>query len=216
MAGVLALAWATPAEAAPRCSGKGARGLASTSSARVFTLPAGGDEKVYACLFSQNKRRRLGTLRNCGDDLATSQFTLRGRYVGYVETSCGLASGTDWVVVRDIRTGGVRYRAFGAANAEAPSGTEPSITVHELEMSRSGSVVWIGDYDHDSDGVGGANDRRQVRMMFNGYAQANGDVADEGLGITVGSLALGPQNQQGFSWAYWQVGDQPRTAKLQR
>lgn len=213
---LLALVSAAPAQAAPKCSGKGARGLLSSSSARVFTLPAGGEENVYACIFSQNKRRRLGTLRDCRDDLSVGLFLLRGRYVGYVETSCSLVAGTDWVVVRDIKTGKVKYRAYGAANPETAPSAEPNITVRDLAMSRTGSVVWIGDYDADAGGLGDPDDRRQVRMMFAGYAQANGDVVDEGFGIAPGSLALGPQNQQGFSWAYWQHGDQARTAKLQR
>jgi hypothetical protein len=179
----------------------------------VFSLPSGGERKIYACLFSQNRRRFLGWLQECHNTTEATGFALRGRYVGYVERSCDLQTGTDLVLVRDIRTNDVKYQALGATGPETLA--DSTITVLDLAISLTGSVVWIGEYDAESDGGQGANDRRQVRMMFKGYAQTHGDVVDEGFGIVPGSLALGPRTAAGFSWAYWQFGDQARTARLQ-
>jgi hypothetical protein len=212
-----AFAGAAPASAASKCSGKGAQGILSSGNARVFSLPSGGERKIYACLFSQNKRRFLGWEDECQNMTAASQFILSGPYVGYVETTCGLVSGDQVVVVRDIKANKVKYRGGAVRIVDGGSDEEPSTYVTDLAMSRTGSVAWIGEYDAASDGVGsGTGDRRQVRMLFEGSAVAGGDVVEDNLAIAPGSLALGPQNKDGFSWLYFQVGDQPRTAKLQR
>ncbi len=201
---------ATPASAASRCSGKGSKGIVSTGSARVFTLPAGGNErKAYACLYSQNKRRYLGWIQECQNDIAASGFLLSGRYVGYVQTTCGLVSGRDTVVVRDIKTGKVVRSAGAASGTEAPDG-EASTYVTDLAMNRNGQVVWIGEFDADGGGVNGPGDGRQVWAMPGKTPQ----LVESSLDIVAGSLALGPTTSQGFNWFYWQVGTQSRAAKL--
>ena len=213
----MSLGGAAPASAATKCSGKGAKGILASSSARIYSLPSGGERKIYACLYSQNKRRFLGWEDECQQMTAASQFILAGPYVGYVETTCGLVSGDQDVVVRNIKTNKVKH-AGGAVRfvGEAP-GNEQSSYITDLVMSRTGSVAWIGEHDAESDGVGnGSGDQRQVRMLFEGSAIAGGDVVDEGLGIQPGTLALGPQQKDGFSWLYWQFGDQPRRAELKK
>jgi hypothetical protein len=204
---------AAPASAATKCSGKGAKGIASTSSARVFSLPYKGERKIYACLLSQNKRRFLGWEGECQDMTAASNFLLSGPYVGYVETSCALVSGDQRVVVRNIKTNKVKHSG-SAVTLDGGPADEPSSYVTDLAMSKSGSVGWIGEFDLGSDGMGNNGDQRQVRMLYEGVATAGGSVVDEGLAIVPGSLALGPQGNGGFGYLYWQFGDQPRTAKL--
>ena len=70
------LAGAAPASAASKCSGKGAKGILSSASARVYSLPSGGERKIYACLYSQNKRRFLGWEDECQNMTAASRFIL--------------------------------------------------------------------------------------------------------------------------------------------
>jgi hypothetical protein len=181
----------------------------------VFSLPSGGERKIYACLFSQNRRRFLGWQSECFNSTAAGDFILSGPYVGYVETTCGLVAGQDRVVVRNIRTNKVKYAANAVTIPEGAAG-DSSTEVTDLAMSRTGSVAWIGEYDAESDGLDDPGDRRQVRVLFKGSAVAGGDVVDDGLAIVPGSLALGPQNKDGFGWLYWQFGDAPRQAKLQK
>lgn len=206
-----ALVPAAPAPAAARCSGKGAKGIVSTASARVFTLPASGgqEKKAYACLYSQNKRRYLGWIQECQNDTAASGFVLSGRLVGYVETTCGLVSGRERVVVRDIKTNKVKYSASAASGTEAQN-EEASTFVNDLAMSRTGSLVWIGEFDADSGGLDGPGDSRQVWTVSAGGAE----MVESGLDIDPFSLALGPRTKDGFSWFYYQRGGQPRAGKL--
>ncbi|HEX2127535.1 MAG TPA: hypothetical protein VHF45_13370, partial [Thermoleophilaceae bacterium] len=145
---------AAPASAASKCSGKNARGILSSGSARVFSLPSGGERKIYACLYSQNKRRFLGWEDECQNMTAASQFVLSGPYVGYVETTCGLVSGSQSVVVRNIKTKAVKYSGGAVRIVDGGEDEEPSTYITDLVMSRTGSVAWIGEYDAASDGVG--------------------------------------------------------------
>jgi hypothetical protein len=203
---------AAPASAATKCSGKGAKGIVSTSSARVYSLPSKGERKIYACLLSQNKRRFLGWEDECQDMTAASAFLLSGPYVGYVETSCSLVSGDQRVVVLNIKTNKIKHEAPAVTNESGPA-DDPSSYVTDLVMSRSGSVGWIGEYDKGSDGVGNEGDSRQVRVLYDG-ASGLETLLHADINIVPGSLALGPQGNGGFGYLYWQVGDQPRVGKL--
>lgn len=205
-------AGAAPASAASKCSGKGAQGILSSGSARIFSLPSGGERKIYACLFSQNKRRFLGWVGECQDTTAASRFILSGPYVGYVETTCALVSGDERVVVRNVKTNKVKHSGSAVTHDGGPA-DEPSSFVTDLAMSRTGSIAWIGEFDLGSDGMGNAGDSRQVRVLYDGVA-GSASVLEEGLGIVPDSLALGAQGKEGFGWLYWQVGNQPRVGKL--
>jgi hypothetical protein len=203
-------AGAAPASAASKCSGKGAKTLVATPSARVYTLPAAGNErKAYACVYSQNKRRFLGWIQECHNDTAASGFILSGKLVGYVETTCGLIAGSDTVIVRDIKTNEV-VRAARAAEGTEAQDEEATTSVTDLVMNRKGKVAWIGEFDADSGGLGGAGDARQVWAMGGSSPQ----MLESSLDVVPGSLALGPTTKDGFNWLYWQVGSQARAGKL--
>ncbi|HEX8648292.1 MAG TPA: hypothetical protein VF715_15470 [Thermoleophilaceae bacterium] len=212
VAGLMAVLPAAPAAAASKCSGKGAKGIISTSSARVFTLPASGgqERKAYACLYSQNKRRFLGWIQECQNMTAASGFVLSGKLVGYVETVCGLIAGDQSVVVRDIKTGKIVRSANGASGTSAPN-EESSTYVTDMAMNRDGGVVWIGEFDANSGGVNGPGDNRQVWAMPGSTPQ----LMESSLEIVPGTLALGPTTSQGFNWFYWQSGSQARAGKLE-
>ncbi len=212
VAGGAMLVPAAPASAASKCSGKGAKGVVSSATARVFTLPSGQERKVYACLYSQNKKRFLGWVNECQDETAASGFVLSGPYVGYVETNCGLVASHDTVVVRDIKTNKVRYSAPGATGNEA-EGEEDSSSVTDLAMSQTGSVVWIGAYDANSGGMNGAGDTRQVKMLYPGSPK-DGELVDFGLGIEEGTLALGPRGSSSFNWFYYRHLAEAKSGQL--
>jgi hypothetical protein len=203
VAGVGMLLPAAPASAAAKCSGKGAQGVASTSSARVFTLPAAGNErKLYACLFSQNKKRYLGWVQECHNDIAAREPRLAGPWVAYVEYTCDLVSGRDSVVVMNIKTGKRRFDVSAASGTEDEN-SEASTTVTDLELSSAGSVAWIGEFDADNGGgIGNSpNDNR-----FVGKADGAGIASvDSGTAIEPDSLALGRRNSKGNPF-YWMKG----------
>lgn len=207
----MSLGGAAPASAATKCSGKGAKGIVSSGTARVFSLPSGGERKIYACLYSQNKKRFLGWDDECQNMTAASGFLLAGPYVGYTTTTCGLVSGDMSVVVRNIKTNKVKHGSSAVTNDGGPA-DEPSTYVTDLVMTKTGSIGWIGEFDLKSDGVGNEGDNRQVRVLFEG----GGSVVQEGLGIFPGSLALGPQQKEGFSWLYWSFGDAPQRYELKK
>ena len=203
VAGAALMLPAAPAPAASKCSGKGAQGLASTASARVFSLPSGGERKIYACLFSQNKRRFLGWEEECQNQTAAREFRLVGPYVGYVEYSCGLIAGSDIVVVRNIKTNKVVHSGSAATGTEDP-GQEATTTVTALELAATASVVWIGEFDADGNGIGNTpNDSRQVRKL-----ETSGDTVetvDSGTDIDPDSLALGRRKGTSNPF-YWTKG----------
>jgi hypothetical protein len=209
---IFALVPAAPAQGASRCSGKGAQGLASTASSRVFSLPSGGERKIYACLFSQNKRRFLGWEQECQNDTAAREFRLVGPYVAYVEYTCGLVSGRDSVVVRNIKTGKVIHGASGATGTEDQN-QEATTTVTDLELAATASVVWIGEFDADSaGGIGNsANDRRQVFKYETG--ESSGALVDQGNDIEPRSLALA-RRKGTTNRFYWIKGGAPFSALL--
>jgi hypothetical protein len=209
---VAALVAPTPASAASKCSGKGAQGLASTSSARVFSLPSGGERKVYVCLFSQNKRRFLGWLQECQNQVAAREFRLVGPYVAYVEYRCGLIAGSDIVVVRNIKTNKIVHSASGATGTEDQN-QEATTTVTGLELAATASVVWIGEFDADSGGgIGNSpNDSRQVWKIET--SADSSAMVDQGNDIDPDSLALGRRKGTANPF-YWTKGGTAFRAQL--
>ncbi|HEX8054486.1 MAG TPA: hypothetical protein VF517_15975 [Thermoleophilaceae bacterium] len=211
VAGAIVALPAAPASAASKCSGKGAQGLASSGSSRVFSLPSKGERKIYACLYSQNKRRFLGWFQECQNMTAAREFRLVGPYVAYVEYSCGLIAGNDSVVVLNIKTGKVVHSAAAATGTEAPGG-EATTTVTGLELAATASVVWIADFDADSGGLGNnAQDDRQVRKFETG--EAGPVTVDSGLTIDPESLSLAKRYGTTNRF-YWMKGGSPFTALL--
>jgi hypothetical protein len=211
--GVIALP-AAPAQAASPCSGKGAQGYASSAGARVFALPSKGKFRpIYACLFSQDKRRLLGYDGTCGDHVLVRSFRLVGPYVAYGARTCFADYSREKVVVRNIKTGKVVRQAPVTAGLEKfPKPTDYLIS---LELAASGAVVWTGQVDGDS-GEGSQIpadvDDTQVRKLGPG-SPASGELVDSGLAIDPYSLALA-RRQGSANRFYWQKGDTPSTGLL--
>jgi hypothetical protein len=214
-AGVLASA--APAEARhperTKCTARNAHTVIETETGRIFSTPLGNTaERVYGCLYSQNRRRFLGIDGDCDPGGAVTNLILIGRYVGYVETNCNIDSSNDYVVVKDLRTGRNKWRAI-AATGQAPD-AEPSTLVSDLAMSRTGSVAWIADWDANSgSSTPHPNDDRQVRKLEPGAPQG-GTLLDSGLDIEERSLGLSSRTAGRYSWIYWTKAGSPFAAKL--
>lgn len=208
----MALVQSAPASAATKCTARKAQTIIQTSSARIFSTPLGNTaSRVYGCLYSRNRNYLLGIDGDCDPGDAVSHLTLRGRYVGYVESFCNIDASDDYVVVTDLRTGRNKWRAI-AATGQAPD-SEPSTLVSDLVLASNGSVAWIADWQARSGGTADPNDDRQVRKLDAG-APAGGTLLDSGLNIEARSLGIGSRTSAGYSRIYWTKGDAAASAKL--
>lgn len=213
----LMLAGAGPAQARhaerTKCTARGAHTIIKTETGRIFSTPLGDTAaRIWGCLYSQNRRYFLGEDGDCDPGAVVGKLILIGRYVGYVSTSCNIDQGEDSVVVRDLRTGRVKYDVPSATGTEDGAA---STEVTDLVMSRTGSVAWIANWDANSGGMETPhpNDDRQVRKLEPG-APEGGTLLGSGLDIEPGSLALSSRTRAGFSWLYWQEGGATQTGRL--
>lgn len=216
---VLLLVPATTAHAShaegTKCTARNAHTILKTGTGRIFSTPAGDFvNRVWGCLYSQNRRYSLGRDGDCDPGASVDRFILIGRYVAFVSTSCNIDQGEDSVVVRDLRTGRTKWRA-PAATGNLPDDGVPSTEVTDLAMSRTGSIAWIGEWDANSGGLETPhpNDDRQVRKLEPG-APEGGALLDSGLAIDRRSLGLSARTSGGYSWIYWTKADSPFAAKL--
>ena len=193
--------------------GTEAHTVIATGSVRIFTTTLGNTaERVYGCLYSKNRRYFLGIEGDCDPGPAIDQLRVSGRYVAYVQSFCNIDASDDYVVVQDLRTGRIKWRAIAATGQRGDS--EPSTLVGDLVLSRTGSVAWIADWDANSgSSTPDPNDDRQVRKLEPG-APAGGTLLDAGLGIEQGSLGIGSRTSAGYSWIYWTKDGSPAAAKL--
>ena len=206
VAALCALVAAPHAEAktlrTPKCAAKHSKTVLASGSARVWTREATGGRDVFACLYKKGRSYRLGFADECQNETQATDYRLAGSYIGYVETSCGLVSGDDGVVVRNLKTGKVKWAASAATGTPAPN-DEASTYVTDLELKRDGSIVWIGAYDANSSGM---NQDKQVRKL-EPNAPAGGVLVDQGIDVVTGSLALSSTTPpSGLTLYYWMRG----------
>lgn len=181
------------------CAKRPAVTLLQNSRARVYSLPRTGGDVAFACLLKRSKAYRLGFTSECQNETQATDYRLAGRYVGYVTTSCGLVSGTDDVVVRDLRTGHVKWAA-GAATGDPSASAEPSTYVDDLAMKADGSVVWMGSYD----AAGSGKDQDHQVWKHEPGSPEGGTLVDRGTDIDVDSLALSSRTpESGLTRFYW-------------
>ena len=198
--GVLAApAPALAAKKPPNCAQRGSVTLEASRDARVYSVTdRSAVTRIYGCRNKKNRRTFLG-VKDCQNDTAAQDFTLKGRYLGWVASSCGLTSGTHSIVVTNLDTG---KRLHGAGAAQRPEGAssdgELSTAVSDYVMKANGSVAWIGLYSGES---------VQVRRLEPGSPQG-GELVDQGLDIAKTSLAL---SDDGF---YYRKGATPLFATL--
>jgi hypothetical protein len=206
----LAPATATAAKALPNCAAKKSTTLAATKDARVYSVRTkNGGERRYACRNKKNKRVFLGG-DECQNDTEAGSFTLKGKYVGWIASSCGLVAGTSQIRVTDLNTGKTLYSASAASRTTSVAGGQETNTfVADYVMKDNGSVAWIGVFGDDgTTTVDSPADEVQVRRLQPG-APAGGEIVDQGQTVVLESLALA---QDGF---YYRKGATPMFAPLQ-
>jgi hypothetical protein len=120
------------------CRTHRAKTVLSAPTGRVFWEPRWDDSDgwttvAFACLFSVNKRFKLG--QDEDDDSDLGPFRLVGPYVAYHGAYCPMGCGFDLTVL-DLRDGR-RVR-------EVPGASPGSIgRVKDLELHQNGSIAWI-------------------------------------------------------------------------
>jgi hypothetical protein len=190
----------------PGCAAKKSITLDVTKDARVYQLGT----NIYACRNKKNRRVLLGS-DECQNDTAASNFDLKGKFVGWVATSCGLVSGRDQIRVNNLDTGQTLYSASAATRISGVSGGQETNTfVTGYVMKENGSVAWIGTYGDDTTTtVDSPADEVQVRRLQPGSA-AGGDIVDQGQSVVLDSIALAT-DEGGF---YYRKGTTPLFAPL--
>jgi hypothetical protein len=188
----------------PNCAAKKSTTLEATKDARVYQV---GSE-IFACRNKKNRRVHLAS-DECQNGDAAGRFTLKGNYVGWIDTSCGLVSGVDTIVVTNLNTGKILHQASAAERTPAGvDGKEERNTfVSDYVMKDNGSVAWIGVYGNDgTTTVDSPADEVQVRKL---EGTSGVQVVDQGQTVQLESLALAAD---GF---YYRKGATPLFATLQ-
>src|SRR3954470_8184324 len=98
---------AAPANAAkkpkllPNCAAKKSKTIAQSAEGRIYRVGT----TAFACSFKANKRFELGDTDECQNQTEVGDFRFGKGIVGYIAGGCGLVSGTESVVVRNLKTG---------------------------------------------------------------------------------------------------------------
>jgi hypothetical protein len=133
------------AKAPAKCARAGSTTIVKSKTARVYEVDPNSsstDSVLYGCLYSQNKRVKLGEAYD--DDYVTSfgyrGVRLAGRYVAYAawdeDISCkadcppGYDSRDDWVVVWDL-------------DARKARSQEAYVAGQTLKVNSAGAAAWL-------------------------------------------------------------------------
>ncbi len=126
-------------------------------------------------------------------------FVISGRWLGYVYLTCSLMSGSEVVVVVDLRTG--RRHEWGITDTLAAL-ADPYDTVEALAVAQSGAAAWIMSY------AIGDDKRRMYEVRATDAGRRAGILLDAGPDVAPDSLAVGS------GIVYWTRGGTPRSRPL--
>ncbi|MFL5895381.1 MAG: calcium-binding protein [Thermoleophilaceae bacterium] len=190
---------AHPAEPHPPCRPPGSNTLATTATARVFSLTVERETYTYGCLLGVRGLMELGGMSEFGDSDFVDLLQLAGPYAGFAYSYQGPASSYTQVHVVDLRSGAVVH--VGGAG---PDNGDDNGAVTDLVMKPNGSVAWIG-----AGLTWNAATRQNERVTIVGKIDTGGYAElDRGDDIDAGSLRL---DGSALSWTN---AGRPRTATL--
>ena len=193
-------ALAPASNAARLCRPSGAKVVAAGTHGAVYKVGrTRATIRYVACYGRRTKRLSLG-----GDDCfnadAPSQFVIAGRQLAYVNTTCDTISGSDTVMVVDLRTRKRRYHA--PATATPAASADVYAGVEALVIARGGEVAWVATYQVP----GGPPRTYEVRRST--PVRGESLLLDTGTDVPPDSLAVSP------NLVYWTRGSAPRSAPL--
>jgi hypothetical protein len=183
-----------PASVQARCMPRGARSLAASRTARVYSWHSA----VYGCVDATGQLRKLGGAGVCNrPDGAVAPATLAATIVAYGLERCGVDTGSSTVVVLNLSTG-IRRAALPAATL--PAGAESFSSVTSLVLRRDGAVGWIA---RSASVV-----RRRTTYEVHRFAGGKSSLLDSGGSIAPASLRLAG------SLMTWRHGTATRSSRL--
>ena len=187
----------------PNCAAKKSKTIAQSAEGRIYSIGT----NAYACSFKANKRFFLGDTDECQNQSKVEDFRFGKGIVGYLDGSCGLVSGSESIVVRNLKTGKI-VNSGSPVDHTFPGG-ESSTSISSWGLKPNGSIAWIGTNSGFVTTQGGppapATDLIQVWKREAGTA---GTKLDEGPDVVAGSLAVGAESDvnTGLSPVYWTKG----------
>jgi hypothetical protein len=186
------------AEARRPCRPAGAKALLRSTEGTVYRAGRSRDTTRYvACHGATTKPIALGGT-DCFNAEAPSQFVIARRWLGFVSTSCDTVSGTDTIVVVDLRS---RRRRVTATASRTPAAREdPYAHATQVALARSGEIAWIVSF------VSAGARTYEVRRST--PAASESVLLDAGPDVAADSLAAGATR------FYWTRGEAARSAPL--
>jgi hypothetical protein len=181
VAAVLAACGSSAAAPAPSatahggCPPAGARTLAATPGARVYSQ----DGFVYACAPRSGRRYRLGVAAGCLQSARVGPAAAAGGIVAYAAQRCGVDTISAFVIVRRLSDG---RQVFSRAAAPAAIGPEAAQSVGSIVVDRGGAAAWIT--------VQRSIVSRRYRALVCAAVGSGVRVLDAGSAIRVRSLRL--------------------------
>ena len=193
------VAAAPAADAARSCRPAGAKALLRSTEGTVYRAGRTRDSTRYvACHGRTTKPIALGGA-DCFNAEAPSQFVIARRWLGFVSSSCDTVSGTDTIVVVDLRS---RKRRVAATASRTPAAREdPYAHATQIALARSGEVAWIVSF------VTGGTRTYEVHRST-AVLRTESVLLDAGSDVAADSLAAGA------NLVYWTRGGTARSASL--
>jgi hypothetical protein len=215
-AGLAVCGAAAPATAAtkkkplPNCAAKKSKTIAQSAEGRVYRIGT----TAYGCQLKANKRFVLGDTEECQNQTQAGDFRFGKGVVGYKTTSCGLVSGNNLVIVKNLRTGSVKL--VGEPVDHTWEGGESSTSIDNWEMASDGSIVWVGRNSGFVTTPGSPPAPSDVLVQVWKNEQGTNTKLDEGSSIAPDSLALGTllNQETGELPIYWRNGATTKSATL--
>ena len=192
---------AAPANAAkkkakplPNCAAKKSKTIAQSAEGRVYRVGT----TAFACSFKANKRFELGDADECQNQTRVDDFRFGKGIVGYIASGCGLVSGTDTIVVRNLKTGKI-------VNSGSPvdhkwDGGESSTSIGSWGLKANGSIVWTGRNFGFVTTPGSPPAPPELLQVWKHEVGTPAVKLDEGADVVPGSLAVGEGDPAPVYW----------------
>jgi hypothetical protein len=200
LAAAVLAAGASSSSAAPRtCRPVGAKAVIASTEGVVYRVGRRRDTtRFVACRTRRSRPLALGGA-DCFNAEAPSQFVMARRWLGFVSSSCDTVSGTDTIVVVDLRS---RKRRVAATASRTPAARDdPYAQATQIALARSGEIAWIVSF------VTGGTRTYEVRRS-NPALRTESVLLDAGPEVAADSLAAGA------NLFYWTRGGTARSAPL--
>jgi hypothetical protein len=184
----------------PNCAAKKSKTVAQSAEGRVYSI--GTD--AFICSFKANKRFFIGDTDECQNQSRVGDFHFGNGIVGYIDSSCGLESGDESIVVKSLKTG---KTVNSGSPVDRSGGGESSTEISSWAMKPNGSIAWAGRNYGFVTSQGSPPPPPELRQVWKREVGAPAVKLDEGADIVGGSVAVGTSDfTTGLAPVYWAKG----------